>query len=145
MFVQDNVYVATEYGTRFCDEDREPCGAFYGIPFSGEVEDLPIYERDQINAAMPDRWFSKRDEKVLAIMRGEIPSEQIQAGWKNPADIKDDKERRCAELVNDFVLNCNPFEYVLQKYKELVVAYVKGGKNYLLNDILRLYETYKRK
>lgn len=65
MFVQNDVYPASEYGTRECPEDREPCGAFYGLPFSGEIEDMPIFEADQLREAMPNKQIRivKTEEK----------------------------------------------------------------------------------
>lgn len=89
MFVQDNVYIPEEYGTRECPEDREPCGAFYGIPFSGEIEEMAQYDRQQIFESMPTRWFSEKDERVLAIMRGEVER----------TDEEKEQERMCAQAA----------------------------------------------
>ena len=69
MFVQNDVYPASEYGTMECPEEREPCGAFYGLPFSGEIEDMPIFDAEQLREAMPNRHIRygkpKEDIKPL--------------------------------------------------------------------------------
>lgn len=147
MFYQNDVYVPTEYGTRECAEDREPCGAFYGIPFSGEIEEMATYDRKQIQEAMPERWFGKKDERILARMRGELPNEKPQVylnkpRMKDPRKAKDEAERRRIELENDFLLNTNAPTDVQIRYREIVGAYV-NGENKLLNKMLDLYNEWR--
>lgn len=99
MFRQNNVYVSTEYGTRECPEDREPCGAFYGIPFSGEVTGQFLPEQEQIHAQVSSRYFYKRDELTLAHLRGERLDEQPNTDKRVP--MHDDQEI-VRKIVNEF-------------------------------------------
>ena len=105
MFCQNDVYVPDEYGTRECAEDREPCGAFYGIPFSGEVAELSLYDRQQIFDNMPTRWFSRRDERVLAKIRGEAveddEDEKQKREFVERVQKTDERDTRSCEYLTD--------------------------------------------
>lgn len=142
MFKQDEVYVPTEYGTRQCPKHREPCGAFYGIPFSGEIEEQAEYERLQIQASLPDRWFSKRDELVLARLRGEVyelPTPKREQPTK--VGLNTEKDVRAAQMVDEFVKNTQAPLDVIAQYRALVKAYVEGEWK-LLNDIIAMYQRW---
>ena len=56
MYRQNDYFSFDEYGTGDIPEHREPCGAFYGIPFAGEDGgDIPLYVKEQLYDYMPDR------------------------------------------------------------------------------------------
>lgn len=64
MYVQNDYYNPDEYGTSFIPEYREPCGAFYGLPHSGEwqYDEPPLYVKSEVDASMPtDRPRYKAD------------------------------------------------------------------------------------
>ena len=144
MFVQNEVYVPTEYGTRECQADREPCGAFYGVPFSGEIDGQALYDRQQIYEALPDRWFSPRDEKILAHMRGEdvewesevVKTAKIQSLKHEPKLVE--------KLVKEFILDTNAPPDIVLQYKLYARKYANGEWR-LLNELLDLYEKWSRR
>lgn len=140
MFVQDNVYIPTEYGTWQCKPEREPCGAFYGLPFSGEITGQAIAEREQVQAFLPDRYFSDRDELVLAHLRGERLDEQPAKIERRPTTDENDPNR-VRGLVDEFRNNTQAPLDVVAEYASLAREYVKG-KKYLLEKMHELYRTW---
>ena len=120
MFRQNNVYITTEYGTRPCDEDREPCGAFYGLPFSGEIEEQATYEREQVQACLPERQFSATDELVLAHLRGERLDEELPKSRRRDAMLE-------SQLVYEFRQDTIAPREVVENYRVLVQRYVRDG------------------
>ena len=139
MFYQQDGYVPTEYGTRECAEHREPCGAFYGMPFSGEVEEQAQYDREQIQEAMPCRWFSKRDELKLARLRGEevvLPEEIYTKQAPEKAD-----PFVVIRLCEEFNRDTNAPADVRLEYRQLARRYAKGERHLLsrLHDLYTLW------
>ena len=75
MYRQNEYFSFDEYGTSEIPEYREPCGAFYGLPYSGEDEgEMPIYVKEQLQECMPDR----------NLLRGEV---------RRPRPIKKEVEK----------------------------------------------------
>ena len=134
MFYQENVYVATEYGTRTCKAYREPCGAFYGVPFSGEIQDIGEYDREQFLAALPSRSFSRRDELKLARMRGEdveLPQEVKKKPMSEDPMI-------VATLTTEFSRDTGAPPDVVKEYRDIARRYAQGER-YLVNNLHDLY------
>lgn len=145
MFYQQDVYVPTEYGTNECKQDREPCGAFYGLPCSGEVDGVSEYERQQILDAMPCRWFSERDEQVLASLRGDRKQKMIVPSKPendSKQAVKRWNEQRIEALVTEFAEETKASENVVNEYRAIARAYVYGN-NKLLNDLINKYQTWE--
>lgn len=155
MYVQDNYYSPEEYGTRDVPEYREPCGAFYGMPFAGEGEqgERNLYDLEQVRDFLPDRWFSDKDERVLAHLRGEWKSkdeEKEDAKAKNNARFRmmDVSKRniydRARELAREFVEKSRPgnnYE-VRKRMANLLERYFEYGERYRLNEICDMFELY---
>ena len=146
MFVQNDLYPADEYGTRDCREWREPCGAFYGLTNSGEIEEQPLYVRDQIYAFMPDRtpYATHADEQRMAEM-GTRKDEtldidkEIENLFRHQADTKDGRRER---MVHQFCAYCYPCYDEQREFTRLVDEYLKHETPLLLNDVLRYYENH---
>lgn len=155
MYVQDNYYSPEEYGTRDVPEYREPCGAFYGMPFAGEGEqgERNLYDLQQVRDFLPDRWFSAKDERVLAHLRGEWKSkeeEKEDAKAKNDARFRmmDVSKRniydRARELAREFGLKSGhgtTYE-VRKRMAFLLERYFEYGERFHLNEICDMFEIY---
>lgn len=145
MFYQNDVYPADEYGTRECPEYREPCGAFYGVPFAGEVEDQPLYVEDQLLTYMPTRWFGRKDEFYFAKQR--CKAELKSAAEVEPPKVieKDPSKRakfeRAERLTMEFAINTQAPSDAVREFREYARAYVLG-KNYLLNELFKMTERW---
>lgn len=135
MFHQENAYIPTEYGTRNCKEYREPCGAFYGLPFSGEITGQFLPEQEQIQAQVSSRYFSKRDELTLAHLRGERLDEQPE--MNNRVPMRDDPEI-VRKMVTEFRNDTQAPTAVVKEYLQLAREYAKG-KRYLLANLHDMY------
>lgn len=155
MYVQNNYYSPEEYGTRDVPEYREPCGAFYGMPFAGEGEqgERNLYDLEQVRDFLPDRWFSDKDERVLAHLRGEWKSkdeEKEDAKAKNNARFRmmDVSKRniydRARELAREFVLKsgCNTTCEARKRMANLLERYFEYGERFRLNEICDMFELY---
>ena len=155
MYVQNNYYSPEEYGTRDVPEYREPCGAFYGMPFAGEGEqgERNLYDLQQVRDFLPDRWFSDKDERVLAHLRGEWKSkdeEKEDAKAKNDARFRmmDVSKRniydRARELAREFVENSGVGTTceVRKRMANLLERYFKYGERFRLNEICDMFERY---
>lgn len=122
MFYQHNVYPATEYGTRECREDREPCGAFYGLPYSGEVK---RHTADTFYQHMPSTYIPEApimDEytrKRNAYYRAKaLYMDLICEGWLQ--DLPRDEHKR---------------------YKELAKFYARG-EEWAIDEMTDIYQRY---
>lgn len=155
MYVQDNYYDMTEYGTNDIAEYREPCGAFYGMPFAGEGEqgERNMYDLQQVQSFLPERWFGPKDERVLAHLRGEWISkdeEKEDQKAKNNARFrmmdktKRDMYERAQALAKDFnrASGINSTYEVRKRMAFLLERYYEHGELYHLNEICDLFEKY---
>lgn len=79
MFRQWNVYPADQYGTQECPEDREPCGAFYGLPCSGEITRHEATHGD-VRDFMPDTTRVTKDT-ACAHRRKQLAWDLVNDGW----------------------------------------------------------------
>ena len=138
MFYQNDAYIMTEYGTRDCQEHREPCGAFYGMPFSGEIHGQFLPEQEQIQAQVSSRYFSKRDELILAHLRGERLDEQLE----EPKGLFcSDDTTRIRDMVTEFRNDTQAPRDVVSRYRDICREYF-SGKRYLLNELHDMYRTW---
>lgn len=146
MFVQNDLYPADEYGTRDCQEWREPCGAFYGLTNSGELTEQPLYVRDQIYAFMPDRTplATHADEQRIAEMgKHKVETVDFDAELEKVCLHRaDTKEGRRERMVHQFCCNCFPDYDEQKEFARRVDEYLKHETPLLLNDVLRYYENH---
>lgn len=120
MFYQHNVYPATEYGTRECREDREPCGAFYGLPYSGEVK-RPAFANDAFAEYLPDTRIYVSPIESRRSMR-----------WKNDIYM--------GLVTESWTLELPKHERAL--YKEYAKQYAYRDSERALRELHRIYKRY---
>lgn len=113
MFSQNNVYIATEYGTRPCAEYREPCGAFYS-----ECAISPSVVHGSMTGYMPDTHYARAGRRINLSV-----------------DIKTLME----EFDRDLRAACPP-KKVREEYHQLAFNYVTHGD---MNALSRMHEIYR--
>lgn len=112
-----------------------------------------LYDLQQVRDFLPDRWFSDKDERVLAHLRGEWKSkdeEKEDAKAKNDARFRmmDVSKRnmydRARELAKEFVVNSGydtTYE-VRKRMAFLLERYFEYGERFHLNEICDMFERY---
>lgn len=141
MFYQNDAYIMTEYGTRDCQEHREPCGAFYGMPFSGEIHGQFLPEQEQIQQQVSSRYFSPHDELILAHLRGERLDEGKEE--EKGAVIYDNDDLWVRDLVTEFRNDTQAPHDAVEQYRKIAQEYI-AGKKYLLNELHDMYQRWMR-
>lgn len=156
MYVQDNYYSPEEYGTRDVPEYREPCGAFYGMPFAGEGEqgERNLYDLQQVRDYLPDRWLSDKDERVLELLRIESENNIRYFQEKRDTELITEAEQtvlrwnmsgvekeRAIRLITDFFKYCKDVgaRRMMVRWSR---QYFVHGDLYLLNDICSMFERH---
>ena len=145
MYTQNDYYSWDEYGTGEIPEYREPCGAFYGIPFSGEDGgDIPLYVKDQLRECLPDRNIQDGE------MRRQRPDEDKQEADRRARervaayDLKPEANDRAQRLIDAFRTHCAPAISwsVHERFITIVRRYVDDGEWYRLNEICDMFKQY---
>ena len=145
MYRQSDYYSFDEYGTGDIPEYREPCGAFYGLPFSGEDDgDMPIYVKEQMRDYMPDANL------LAGEMRRKRPDEDEQEAERRARervaahDLKPETNDRAQRLIETFRMYCSPtLTWDIQAHFIAIVRkYVDDGEGYRLNEICDMLKQY---